>query len=199
MPRRTPGRSDNLRRLVALEAARLMSEQGIDDFYLAKRKAADRLGVSDKGSLPRNSEIEAAMVENQRLFDAEKHAGRLRDYRSAARDALHFFADFNPHAAGAVLSGAVAPGADLEIHLFADTVEAVILRLVENNIPYRLVERRVRTAGNGHVRYPACRFVASDIPVLAMVFPTDGVREAPLSPVDGRPMRRARLADLASE
>ena len=176
----------------------MMAEQGIDDYYLAKRKAADRLGVSDKGSLPRNSEIEAALVENQRLFDAHNHADRLRKYRCAARDALMFFRTFNPRAAGAVLSGAVAAGSDLEIHLFADTLEHVTTLLVENEIPYRLVDRRVRTAGNGHVRYPACRFVANDVPVLALVFPRDGVREAPRCPIDGKSMRRANLDEVES-
>ena len=40
-----PGlRADNMRRLVANEAARIMAEQGIEDFLAAKRKAAERLG-----------------------------------------------------------------------------------------------------------------------------------------------------------
>jgi hypothetical protein len=30
----------------------------------------------------------------------------------------------------------------------------------------------------------------------ATVFPTDGIRQSPVSPVDGRPMRRADVADL---
>jgi hypothetical protein len=28
------------------------------------------------------------------------------------------------------------------------------------------------------------------------VFPTDGIRQAPVSPVDGRPMRRADVLEL---
>ncbi len=196
MPRRSSNRSDNLRRRVAHEAARLMSEQGIDDFYLAKRKAAERLGVSDKGSLPRNAEIEAAMVENQRLFDSEVHAGRLQRYREAALEALRFFDGFDPRVAGAVVRGAVAASSDLEIHLFADTVELVTLRLVDNEIPYRLVDHRVKMAGNGHQRFPACRFIAHEVPVIAIVFPVNGVRQAPVCPVDGRAMQRMDLRGL---
>ncbi|MDH3647702.1 MAG: hypothetical protein OER80_13115 [Gammaproteobacteria bacterium] len=185
-----------MRRLVAHEAARLISEQGIDDYYLAKRKAAEKLGVSDQAGLPGNAEIEAAVVENQRLFDAQTHADRLRKYRLAARDALKFFSDFSPRVVGAVLSGAVAAGSDLEIHLFADTVELITLRLVENDVPYRLADRRLRTSGSGHVRYPAVRFVADDVPILALLFPRDGVRQAPRSRIDGRPMRRIDLREL---
>lgn len=185
-----------MRRLVAHEAARMMSEQGIDDFYLAKRKAADRLGVTEQSGLPRNAEIEAALVENQRIFNAGRHAGRLSAYREAARDALASFAEFQPRATGAVLSGALAEGADLELHFFSDTPENVSLRFIEAGIPYRLVDRRLRISGNGYQRYPGYRFLAGDVPVLVLVFPSDGIRQAPLSPVDGRPMRRADLAEL---
>ncbi len=196
MARRNAPRSDNQRRLVAHEAARLMSEQGLDDYYLAKRKAAERLGLSDQASLPRNSEIEAALVERQRLFDAQTHTDRIRQYRDAARDALLFFSAFSPRVAGTVLSGAVAVGSDLEIHLFADTVEGVTLTLMDNEIPYRLVDRRMRVSGNGYERFPACRFLADEVPVLAIMFPVDGVRQAPLCPINGRPMQRADLREL---
>lgn len=196
MARRSSPRSDNMRRLVAHEAARLMSEQGLDDYFLAKRKAADRLGLSDQASLPRNSEIEAALVERQRLFDVQTHEERVRQYRQAAHNALLFFSVFNPRVAGTVLSGAVALGSDLEIHLFADTVELVTLRLAENDMPYRLVERRMRVSGSEYARFPACRFIADDVPVLAVLFPVDGVRQAPFCPVNGRPMRRADLREL---
>ena len=196
MPRRRSSRSDNTRRLVAHEAARLMSEQGIDDFLLAKRKAADRLGVTDQASLPRNAEIEAALIENQRLFSADKHSDRLASYRLAARDALRSFGDFEPRAVGAVLTGTVSEGADLELHFFTDTPELVSLRFMDLNIPFRLVDRRVRMPGNGHMRYPGLRFLAGDVPILVLVFPRDGIRQAPCSPVDGKPMRRADLREL---
>lgn len=196
MPRRRAPRSDQTRRRVAHEAARMMSEQGIDDFLLAKRKAAQRLGVTDQASLPRNSEIEAALVENQRIFSAERHAARLRAYRRTACEVLARFGEFDPRVVGPVLSGAVSEGTDLEVHFFCDTPEQVALSFMEAGIPYRLVDRRVRMAGDGHVRFPGYRFLAGEVPVLVLVFPRDGIRQAPLSPVDGRPMRRADLAEL---
>lgn len=175
-----------------------MSEQGIDDYLLAKRKAAERLGVTDQSSLPRNAEIEAALVENQRLFRAGEHSKRLHAYRLAARDALQSFAEFEPRAAGAVLTETVAAGTDLELHFFSDTPELVTLRFIEAGIPYRLVDRRVRISGNGHARFPGYRFFAGEVPVLVLVFPQVGRRQAPLSPVDGKPMRRADLAEVES-
>ena len=60
---------------IAQEAARLMSEHGIRDFHHAKRKAAERLGIADTQSLPRNAEIEQALREHQRLFLANSPSG----------------------------------------------------------------------------------------------------------------------------
>jgi len=49
-----------------------MAEHGIRDFLIAKRKAAERMGVADMAAvLPRNVEIEQALAEYQRLFGGE--------------------------------------------------------------------------------------------------------------------------------
>jgi hypothetical protein len=44
--------------------------------------------------------------------------------------------------------------------------------------------------------YPGVRFEMDDQPIEATVFPTDGIRQAPVSPVDGRPMRRASTDEV---
>ena len=57
MGRRTVSVNDRARQLVAQEAARIIVDQGIQDFRIAKLKAADRLGLNKRGSLPGNREI----------------------------------------------------------------------------------------------------------------------------------------------
>ena len=49
--------NERARLVVAQEAARLIVDQGIRDYGLAKKKAAQRLGMSTRGSLPGNSEV----------------------------------------------------------------------------------------------------------------------------------------------
>jgi hypothetical protein len=104
-PRPGHARSDNLRRALAQEAARIMAQHGIHDFLTAKRKAADRLGVTDSSALPRNTEIEAALAEYQRLFDAPTHRRSLEAQRRAALRVMHWLSQFQPRLVGAVLSG----------------------------------------------------------------------------------------------
>jgi len=196
MSRRPNPRADLLRQAVADEAARIMNEQGVDDFLLAKRKAAERLGVTDASILPRNTEIEAAMMAHHRLFAHDRHAADLTDLRRAALAAMRLMADFQPRLVGPVLNGSASAHSEINLHLFSETPEAVSLRLDERGVPHEVLERRVRFERDRAVSYPALRFVAGRQTVDAVVFPLDGIRQSPCSPVNGKPMRRANTTEV---
>ena len=196
MSKRTNSRADNLRRALAQEAARIMSEQGIDDYGLAKRKAAERFGATDLAVLPKNTEIEAARADHQRLFHADTHSSTLEELRKTALRAMRLLERFQPRLVGPVLSGTASAHSEVSLHVFADSPEAVALHLMDNGIPHRIVERRLRYEPDRLVAYPVVRFVAGHREIEAVVFPVNGIRQAPASPVDGRPMRRASIDEL---
>ena len=196
MSRRPNPRADLLRQAVADEAARIMNEQGVDDFLLAKRKAAERLGVTDASILPRNTEIEAALMAHHRLFAQDRHAADLSDLRRSALAAMRLMQDFQPRLVGPVLNGSASAHSEINLHLFSETPEAVSLRLDERGVPHEVLERRVRFERDRAVSYPALRFVAGRQTVDAVVFPLDGIRQSPCSPVDGKPMRRASATEV---
>ena len=57
---------------------------------------------------------------------------------------------------------------------------------------YRPFERRLKSRRDKAAEtFAAFRFTQDDSDIEATVFPVDGVRQAPISPVDGKPMRRA--------
>jgi hypothetical protein len=60
MAKKNSNGSDRARQMLAQEAARIIVNQGIRDYGLAKKKAAERLGLNSRGSLPGNAEIEQA-------------------------------------------------------------------------------------------------------------------------------------------
>ncbi len=196
MHKRPNPRAELLRLAVAEEAARIMSEQGVADFLLAKRKAAERLGVTDASILPRNTEIEAARIAHQRLFAAHRHEADLASLRRAALEAMRLVSDFQPRLVGPVLAGTASAHSELNLHVFSETPEAVSLTLEERGVPHEVVERRLRYERDRSVTYPAVRFVAGHQTVDAVVFPLDGIRQSPASPVDGKPMRRASAAEV---
>ncbi|HEX4376359.1 MAG TPA: hypothetical protein VHZ99_04310 [Steroidobacteraceae bacterium] len=198
MTRRASPRSGNLRRALAQEAARIMAEHGIHDFLTAKRKAAQKLGVVDASALPRNVEIEEALAEYQRLFEADGHEQTLQEQRRAALHAMHWLSQFKPRLVGPVLSGTATAHADIQLHLFADRSETVTLQLMDRGIAHEITERRVRLDAERIKAYPGLRFAVDNRRVEATVFPEDGIRQAPVSPVDGKPMRRASADELAT-
>ena len=196
MPRRLPVRSGNLRRALAQEAARVMEEHGIHDFRTAKRKAAERFGVTDGAVLPKNTEIEEALVEYQRLFGADAHERSLRSLRGAAHAAMRELQRFSPRLVGPVLTGTATQHADVQLHLFAEAAEQVTLWLMDQGIRHEVTARRVKMNAERVLEYPGVRFEIEGHAIEATVFPTDGIRQAPVSPVDGRPMRRADVSEL---
>lgn len=189
-------RAENLRRALAQEAARIMSEHGIRDFLTAKRKAAERFGVVDGSVLPRNTEIEDALAEYQRLFGGQKHTQHIASQRSAALSAMQMLAEFEPRLVGSVLTGTATEHNDIQLHLFAERAESITFRLMDLGIEHEVVERRVRFNAERVVAYPGVHFEFDEHVVDATVFPVDGIRQAPMSPVDGKPMRRIDADEL---
>lgn len=196
MPRKNNERADNLRRELAQTAARIMAEQDIADFLVAKQKAAQRLGVSENGNLPRNVEIQDALREYHRLFDTDKQVRLMSRLRRQARNAMAMFEAFSPRLVGRVLAGTASDHSSVELHLFAETSEQVALHLMQNDVPYEMREWRGRSRRGQVLSRPVFSFMAGDVPVEAVVFPLNGLREAPSCPVDGRPMSRASLREL---
>lgn len=196
MPARTNMKSAQLREHIAKEAARLMCEAGIRDFQFAKRKALERMRIPDQRSLPSNEEIESAVSEYQRLFRADTQPRRLAELRTTAARAMRFLTRFDPRLVGAVLNGTADEHSDVCLHLFAETAEEVGLFLIDNGIPHEHGERAMKLASHDTQRLPTCRFMADDVPVELVVFAARTRRRVPLSPVDGRPMRRASLQEV---
>ena len=174
-----------------------MAQQGIGDFLHAKRKAAERLGVDNAAVLPKNIEIEAALREYQRLFGGQSHDQTLKEQRKIALQAMQMLREFQPRLVGPVLTGTATDHSDINLHVFADTSESVVLRLMDVGVPHEVHERRVRMDAERTLAYPALRFESQDWVIDATVFPIDGIRQAPYSPVDGKPMKRADAREVS--
>lgn len=190
------GRTHQLRRRVALEAARLIREHGIRDYQLAKRKAAQHVGVSDEGYLPRNREIEEALREHQRLFRAKEQVHALRARRETARDAMRFLERFEPRLVGAVLEGTADTHSPVKLHVFDDSAEHVAGFLHDHGIAFETRAHTFRLDRQRSGEFPALLFDADGVTVDVTVFPRDALRQAPLDRIDERPQQRATLAAL---
>ncbi len=188
--KRGPG-TEALREQLAQEAARLIVDHGIYDYGQAKRKAALRFGVREASALPSNSEIESSVIERQRIFEPEVHEWRLAAMRRLATEIMEFLAEFQPRLVGPVLAGTVTENSPLELHVFTDSPEAVLTELEVKGIGSRNCQRRYRFNGQELSIVPGFNFNRGGERVYVIIFPEKGVRQAPLSPIDRRPMQRA--------
>ncbi|MEO6103951.1 MAG: hypothetical protein ABIP44_09985 [Pseudoxanthomonas sp.] len=189
-------RTRERRQRLAHEAARLMAEGGFRDYHQAKLKAAERLGIHDDASLPRNREIEQALREYQRLFVGESQLQAVDSRRQAALRALEFMTDFSPRLVGPVLEGTADANSPVLLHLHADDADAVPRFLEEHRIPADARSRHLKLDRNREGDFPVWVFGAEELVFDLTVLPLDALRQAPLSGVDGRPMKRASLASL---
>ncbi|MEM9172088.1 MAG: hypothetical protein AAGA84_05215 [Pseudomonadota bacterium] len=187
---------DRSRLSVAQEAARIMADHGISDFSAAKRKAAARLGLDQFGTLPSNIEVEAALIEHHRLYAEEDHERSLTQRRKTALTLMQELEAFEPRLVGPLLAGTAAADAPANLHVFSDSAEDIAWFLTERGLDYKLFERRLKIQRGRSQTYPGYRFDWQSLPVEATVFAYDGLRQAPLSPVDGKPMKRASIKKL---
>jgi hypothetical protein len=188
--------ADEQRQRICLEAARIMAEEGVRDYHAAKRRAAGRLNWPPDRHLPSNQEVERALTDYLRLFHGRQLDDRAQRLRRHALEAMRFLARFEPRLVGALLSGTVTAGSAVELYLTADTPEEVGFFLDEHRIPHEQYSHRLRFGGDRIETAPAFRFSADGVTVELTVLTSTVAREAPLSPVDGRPMRRAGLREV---
>jgi hypothetical protein len=198
MATRAKGAHQQLRQQLAYLAAKLVAEDGVSDYLIAKRKAAERLGVTNRQQLPSNAEIAQALEDYQRIFQSDTQPKRLARMRRIALKAMEFLESFRPRLCGPVLEGTAYEHSEITLHLYADAPETVALQLLDRDIPYSACERRIRCDASTNTPYPAYRFLADGIAVVLVIFPEKAKNLAPLSPTDGRPMQRATITNLRS-
>jgi hypothetical protein len=185
-----------MRARIAAAAARLMAEDGVDDFALAKRKAARQLGAGDTQSLPANEEVEAELRAYQALYQGDEQRDRVRTLREVALDAMRALAPFRPYLSGPVLKGTAGRYADIDLQLFTDDLKAVELFLLNRNMPYEVSEAH-HYCGDEVRSVPILRIDWDDVPVNLAVYAAKDERSALKATPAGRPIERASIPAVA--
>ena len=195
MPRE-PVRNDRRSRIAHL-AARLMAEDGIEDYSLAKRKAARQAGMSDTRDLPANEEIDAALKAYQDIYHPDEHRDRLRELRNIAVRVMRELAKFNPHLTGSVLTGSAGKYADVKLQLFTDDEKAVELYLIDRGVPYRAEQGRLY-AGTELRVFPVYIIDDEGAEIELAVLTTRELRGPLKTSLEGRSIERVKLKAVES-
>jgi len=186
-----------MRARIAATAARIMAEDGIDDFALAKRKAARQLGAAQTEALPRNDEIEAELEAYRALYQADEHPERIAELRRIALDAMHALERFSPYLTGPVLKGTAGPYAEIELQLFPESAKELEIFLLERRIAYTTHEGRRFSGGRVHAM-SVFSLTWQDAPLKLSVFDPRDERLALKTSQAGRVMDRAGIAEVGA-
>jgi hypothetical protein len=180
-----------MRMRIAQIAARIMAEDGIDDFGLAKRKAARQVGAPDTRNMPDNTEVEQALREYRDLYQAAEHPGRLAALRQAALGVMRLLAAHDPHLVGPVLSGSAGRYACVDLHLFTDEPKELEMFLINRRIEFRPYEVRAHVGGEART-VPGIEFDCDGTGFRVRVFSRRDLRLGVRLASEGRPQEGVR-------
>lgn len=134
------GRDAQNRVRIAQVAARLIAEHGIADWTLAKRKAVRELMLPEREALPRDDEIELALIGYHALFGGNAHAVMLRERREEALRWMRRLSQFLPLLTGGVAAGWATVHSDICLELVAVDAKIVELALLNASVSYRTMQ-----------------------------------------------------------
>ncbi|MEE4218031.1 MAG: hypothetical protein V2I48_10510 [Xanthomonadales bacterium] len=189
-------RLQQTRQKVAAEAARIIATEGQHNYHSAKKKAAERIGVSDRLALPSNIEVKDALRTYQELYGGAAHQENIERLRQTAIKAMQLLDAFNPRLVGAVLDGTANAHSRVALHVFAESVESVILFFLERDVPFKQEQRQIRWHNGEHRIVPLVLSELDGQVVELAIFNEVDLRQAPPSPIDGKPQRRAALHEV---
>ena len=194
MPKRA--KQEELKTRIASETARILTEDDLQNYDTARRKAARRIGCSNKRHFPDNKEIQQALSDYQQLFRGDTQPTALEQLRRVAVEAMQSLSQFEPRLVGSVLEGTADTGSTVSLQLFSESPEELPLHLMQTGIPWEESERLVRYSGGEGAFRGVYRIQAGEIPVELIALPLRDLRTPPLNHVTGRPSTGASIKQL---
>ncbi len=164
---------------IAQLSARIIVEEGVREYAVAKRKAAQRLGLDWGQNLPDDDSITAALQEYHRIFRFQHQSGFIRRLRQTALEAMEFLQNFSPRLAGAVLEGTAGELQPITLHLFPDSPEEVIWYLVTGNVRYREEPDSTVELDGKRITVPTLVIDWNGTQVEALLYPPKALRHQP--------------------
>lgn len=166
-------RRNLMREQIAHNAARLMAEDGITDYAMAKRKAARQMGAEDTQHLPSNQQIDEALRSFRALYQQESHPSVLRQLREQALETMRRLAPFSPYLTGSVLNGSAGEQSDINLIVYDDDEKRLLIFLLNSSLPFESGEWRTTIAGRQQMVPSFTLETADGVPVHIAVLPAN--------------------------
>ncbi len=188
--------NEKLRRQIAWEAARLMYVRQESEYYRAKRKAAKQIcrGWVKPQDLPSNREIRDQVLSLARTYEGRQRDETLRDMRLEALRLMRLLHPYRPRLIGSTLTGHVRTGSDIDIHVFADSLEGVTAALDAEGMLYDVERKEVCKQGQQRVFTHV--HVQDHFRFELTIYPANKAHYVFKSSITGKAIERASIAEL---
>ena len=193
---RSSKKLDQARRRIAAEAARIMATQAQYNFRIAKQKAAERLGINSRTALPSNIEVEDALRAYQQFYGGQQHNNQIQKMRQIALRVMRSLESFCPRLVGPVLEGTADIHARVSLHVFNDPPDEIAMHLMDHGLSFKNEQRKIRWHDGSFRQVPLLVTDSDGVTIELALFSFVDLRQAPPSPVDGRPQKRAPLSEV---
>ncbi len=169
----------NLASEIAISAARLVVEEGLD-YGAAKLRAVKQLGLPARTQLPSHDDVEAQVRDYIALFCADTQPLELAALRELALLWMQRMADFRPFLGGSVWHGTATKLSDIYIALFCDDPKSAEIALIDHRADY--MTRSIKGFDGGMVEalsiHAPCKALNTEIGVHLMIYDYDDLRGA---------------------
>jgi hypothetical protein len=188
--------ASKLRRQIAWEAARLLYQHEADEYYPAKMKAARHVcrGWVKPWDLPSNGEIREQLASLSRSLAADKPQDQLLNMRLAGLQMMRRLDTFRPRLVGSVLTGHTRPGSDIDLHLFTNSLDAVLAILDEEMLRYDVQHKTIHK--EGEAKHYVHIHLDDQFRFEMTVYPQNRAHVVGRCSISGGPMARASIAEL---
>ena len=192
------------RQLIIQEAARLMYEDGIDQFHTAKFTAAKKILLGNSSQirktpsfLPSNGEIAQALDALADFHEGDSRTIRLFEMRILTLEVMQNLEPFFPRLIGSVSTGRIKKNSDIDLHIFTDDFEQLVNHIEKLRWYYEMQE--VTILKSGKLASYTHIYLDQEFPVELSVYPLQELRVRGRSSTDGKPIIRlspSKLLDL---
>lgn len=188
--------NEKMRRRIIFEAARLMYSRRESEYYRAKLKAARKIcgGWVKPKDLPSNAEIRDEIQRFAHIYEGDNRLKNLREMRMTALSIMRLLKKFKPRLIGSTLTGHVRSGSDIDIQVFASTVESVTGALDEAGQVYEVEHKLVRK--HGEERLFTHIHVQGPFEIELTLYSPDKARVVFKSSITGQAIERASISQL---
>jgi hypothetical protein len=165
-------------------------EEGLE-YGPAKRRAAKQLGLSGRGVLPDNDDLEVAIAEYIAVFCADTQPRELLALRRLALIWMERLAVFRPYLGGAVWHGTATRQSDIYLQLFCDDSKSAEIALIDSRVNYvpRTVTGFTGQTVDALSVHALCVDLNEEVGVHLMIYDFDDVRGALKADAKGRAPR----------